>query len=360
MTPDCDLLIVGAGFAGLAAGRAAAERGLKVVIAEAKHQIGVKLHTTGILVKEAVAALPEPPPDRLVHEVRGVRLYAPSRRTLDLWAKDYFFLTSDTGGLLRWMAEKAAAAGAAIRLSAPFRGGAADGAGATALLGATSVTARWLLGADGARSAVARAFGLGRNVKLLSGLEREYAAAPGLDGRFLHCFLDSRTAPGYLAWAAPAPGMVQVGLAVRHGASPRLKPFLAEAVARFGVDPGTEIENRAGRIPCGGLVSPWARGRVTLIGDAAGMVSPATGGGIKLALELGRAAGLAIAAHLREGAAPPEAALLPLLPRFGAKLALRRALDAAPANWAIEAAIGLPPFRALARRIYFGDGTARA
>lgn len=49
--PGCDLLIVGASFAGLVAAETAAMRGLDVVVLEAKPGAGARVATTGILVK---------------------------------------------------------------------------------------------------------------------------------------------------------------------------------------------------------------------------------------------------------------------------------------------------------------------
>jgi geranylgeranyl reductase family protein len=352
---DVDLLIVGGGFAGLAAARAAAAAGAATLVVDAKREIGARLHTTGILVREAHELLPVP--SALTRKVDKVRLYGPSRKSVDLRVPGGYFLTTDTKGVLRFMAEQAQAAGARIRVKARFEGGAEDADSVVARVGGESVRARWLLGADGARSRVAESFGLGRNTRLLTGLEREYPLPAGLDPDWLHCFLDSRSAPGYLAWAAPAPGFLQVGLAVAHGRRPRLQPFSDEAEQRFGLDRDHVMERRAGVIPCGGLVSPWAKDRVLLVGDAAGMVSPLTGGGIKLALEQGEKFGAALAAAA-EGGPSPIPALAPGLPRFGVKSLLRAGLDLAPANPLLDAALSTPLFRVFARRVYFSRGGA--
>lgn len=74
---------------------------------------------------------------------------------------------------------------------------------------------------------------------------------------------------------------------------------------------------------CNGSVEPIAGDRVLLVGDAAGLVSPLTAGGIHTALESGRAAARAIAAALeRDGDAPLRATLE--VPRFRSKRLLRR------------------------------------
>jgi len=351
MTADVDLLIVGGGFAGLAAAKAAAARGLSVRVVDAKPQIGSRLHTTGIFVKEAADLLDLPP--ELVNRVTGVRLYGPSRKPVDLAAPGYYFATTDTGAVLRWMAQEAERAGADVRVNARFDGAVVDGETVVARIGGETMRAHWMFGADGAKSPVAKAFGLGENTRFLTGAEREYEGFGSLDPSLLHCVLDSRTAPGYLGWAAAAPGFVQVGLAVAHGRKPDIAGLCAEMEERFGLNPDAIVERRAGVIPSGGLVTPWARPHVTLIGDAAGWVSPATGGGIRLALELGRRAGQAIADHQQIGAPAPDAQLAPELPKFWKKQLLRNLLDAAPANALIDLMLDTPMFRAFARRIYF-------
>src|SRR5215469_4436256 len=113
-----DLLIVGGSFAGLACARTAALRGLKVAVIDAKSEPGARIRTTGILVKEATDDCDLP--SRLMRKVRGVRLYAPDGRALDLHAPGYFFQATDTAELLRWMAAEATRAGATLLYGRKF------------------------------------------------------------------------------------------------------------------------------------------------------------------------------------------------------------------------------------------------
>jgi flavin-dependent dehydrogenase len=344
-----DLVIVGASFAGLVAARTAAMRGLKVAVLEAKPEAGHRVATTGILVKEAAEEIDIP--HTLTRRVHGVRLYAPSHRHVDLFAPGYFFLTTDTANVLRWLAAEALRAGAKILYRARFEG--AERVDGVFRFKGINIAARYILGADGARSQVARSFGLGLNSKFLTGLEIEYECLASADPRFLHCFLDSRLAPGYLGWVAPGPVVTQAGLAVGPGRRPDLKAFLAATEPIFGFSKATPVERRSGRIPAGGLVSPWSTDGVMLVGDAAGQVSPATGGGIKLAFELGRRSAQVIADHLMDLGPPPAIALASELPRFALKKAMRTALDLAAPNWTLDIALSLPPMRWLAQQVYF-------
>ena len=343
-----DLIIVGASFAGLACARTAALRGLKVAVIERKNDPGERVSTTGILVKEAADETDIP--SELTRRIRGVRLYAPNGSHTDHWAPGYYFLATDTPGLMRWMAQEAARAGANLHFGARFSAASqdqravhVDGVGSTSLL----------VGADGANSAVARAFGLDRNTRFLGGVELELAPDAGADPRFLHCFLDSELAPGYLAWALAGVNVTQVGVAVRHSSRPDIDAVLARVRAKAGLQRVEIVGRRAGLIPAGGVVRRASAGRVMLIGDAAGHCSPMTGGGIALALRLGRRTAQATVDWLGAGGAHPAAVIAREAPRFRAKLMMRHALDLAPPNWVWNTLFGTALFRQIAHTIYF-------
>lgn len=344
-----DLIIVGASFAGLACAKTAALRGLKVAVIERKRDPGLSVRTTGILVKEAAEETDIPA--RLTRLIRGVRLYAPNGKFTDHSAPGYYFLATDTPNLLRWMAEEARRAGAELIFDTAFKGGVQDAESVT--LTGLDLQARLLIGADGAMSAVARAFGLDANERFLGGVEFELESEPGLDGRFLHCFLDSVLAPGYIAWAVPGVGVTQVGLAARHGVRPDARAFLNAYTARLGLPERRILGRRSGLIPAGATLERTFAGRVMLVGDAAGHVSPLTGGGIVQTLRLGRRTAQLAADWMNAGGEHPGPALAREAPRFAAKLWLRRLLDLAPPNWVWNLAFGTAPFRALAHGIYF-------
>lgn len=144
-----DLAVVGGGFAGLSAARAASLRGLRVVVLESKLALGAKLHTTGIFVREAADACDIPL--RLAQRVTRVRLYGPSRASVDLDAPGYYFLTTDTEQVLRWLGDEARRPGAEIRTACPLEGARREGERWCLRAGGQDLSARYLLGADGSR-----------------------------------------------------------------------------------------------------------------------------------------------------------------------------------------------------------------
>lgn len=351
-----DLVIVGASFAGLTCARAAALRGLSVLLIEAKKDPGARVHTTGILVKEAAEEVDVPA--ELTRAVHGVKLYSPNLKSVELFSPGYYFLTTNTADLLRWLADEARRAGVVVRCGARFTG--ATRLGDEWQLHGLEVSCSFLVGADGARSNVARAMGLGTNKKFLVGLEVEYSSIAGFDERFLHCFLDSQIAPGYISWAAAAPDVVQLGLATSSMRKPDLSRFRAAVSGLFDLDNEKIVERRSGVIPCGGLIKRFYDRDVLLIGDAAGLVSPLSAGGIQLAFRHGRRAGQAIADYLTRFGPAPEVVLKKNLPWFGGKMLLRRILELNPPNALYNAVLTTSAMRKFARRVYFHNRLDRA
>ncbi len=355
---QADCVVVGASFAGLACALVLARAGLRVVVLEKKADAGAKLHTTGIIVKDAVdqIALLDALPAELVRRIPSVRLYAPNLAHVDLTAPGYYFLATDTPAVMRWLAAETERAGAEIRYGAPFRGARrehggfeVDGFGGT----------RFLVGADGPRSRVATALRLGGSTRFLAGVEHEYAGASIAEPDKLHCFVDRKIARGYIGWVLAGVDGVQAGLARRLDGRTPFKPdeAMAELVAKIA--PAIDLRGltpsgvRAGLIPCGGVVKPVAANRALLVGDAAGMVSPVTAGGIHTALKHGLAAGHAVADFLQGKGDEPSRSFVRSYPKFRLKRALRFLFDRLQSDLAFNLLLGTRPMRTAAGIVYF-------
>jgi flavin-dependent dehydrogenase len=359
MSFDQDAVIVGASFAGLACASALAGRGANVTVLDRKREAGEKLRTTGILVCDAIDHIPmlDGLPRELVHRIDHVRLYAPGLQHVDLSAPNYYFLATDTPALMRWLAARAGHAGARFLWGCSFQRATAVPAGYD--LGDALGSTRILVGADGPRSTVARTLRLGQNRQFLTGLEHEYADAPIHDPGHLHCFIDKQCMPGYIGWVLSGVGVTQVGLARRQTGNDELSAvsafdrFLHKIAPLFDFRDRQPLSVRAGLIPCGGLVHPLSRPRALLIGDAAGMVSPLTAGGIHTALQHGSRAGHAIADFLAGRADDPGLWAARTYPRFHFKRALRFMFDHMQSDWAFDLLLATSAMRRLASEIYF-------
>lgn len=353
---DWDLAVVGASFAGAACALAAAQYGLRVCVIERKRDPGIKLHTTGIIVKEAAEQTwLNRMPETLYRRVERVRLYSPNLRSLSLQAPGYYFLTTDTPNLMHWLADELRVQGVDLRLQCAFNTAQRDGDGwQLEGIGRT----RYLVGADGAKSRVAQRAGLGRVQDFLYGIEYEFAGAGLGEPDALHCFLSKHFAPGYIGWATQNPTGVQVGLALRHRdaatRAPDIDGFLERVSQLIGLPKNaTATATRAGLIPCGGQVSPLSAPGVMLVGDAAGIVSPVTAGGIHSAWRHGWAVGEGIAKHLRHGGPAPERIARDAAPGFRTKRLLRKGYDRFQMDWPFDLLLNSAPLRWAAEQVYF-------
>ncbi len=257
---------------------------------------------------------------------------------------------------MRWLATETERAGAGIAYQRTFTrarrvqsGFEVEGFGST----------RFLIGADGPRSHVAQVLGLGTSRRFLAGVEYEYVGASLAASDKLHCFVDRRLARGYIGWVFAGVDGVQVGLARRLDGRGSLKPN--EAIDSFlaKISPVIELRGtaptrvRAGLIPCGGVVAPVATSRALLVGDAAGMVSPLTAGGIHTALKHGLAAGNAVADFLSGRAEDPSGWFVRSYPKFRAKRMLRFLFDHFQSDFAFNLLLATWPMRAAASIAYF-------
>jgi menaquinone-9 beta-reductase len=321
-----DVLIVGAGPAGVAAGLEARRLGLDALVVDKAVFPRDKTCGDG-LTTGALRLL-----DELELDVR----------TLPTWAAvTDFVLVSPTGRELEVpLPPQGTYAGvvpraeldAALVAHARARGvEVLEGAGVSALddrsdvvaatlADGTEVTARFLVAADGHWSPVRRMIGADDQADLGSWHAfRQYFS--GVDDRRLWVLFEEDLLPGY-AWvfpvgspgAADGAGRANVGFGVLRtdDASTNGKALaalwrgLAERPSlRRALGPRAEPEGtvRAWPIPAAYDRNRLTRGRVLFVGDAANVVDPMTGEGIAQALESGMLAARAIAASPRDATA---------------------------------------------------------
>jgi geranylgeranyl reductase family protein len=187
-----------------------------------------------------------------------------------------------------------------------------------------TLTARFLVGADGAESVVARGLRARRQTlgpflqteSVIFPLEPERAASVTGGGVDLHFGI---IAGGY-GWVIPGPAGLAVGVGafIRDGGragnpdevrarADKLTEALERLCAVYGellppLVPVGDPLRREWSIPLGGQRRRWAKGRVLLVGDAAGVADPLTGAGLGPAIASGEiAAGVIIARARQEG-----------------------------------------------------------
>ncbi|MFD4259415.1 NAD(P)/FAD-dependent oxidoreductase [Streptomyces sp. NPDC058534] len=365
-TADADVLVVGAGLAGLNTATLLAQQGHDVVLAERRTSPAAAIRTTGIFVRKTLDDFPLPP-DCLGPPIRRVLLYPPNlRRPVSLVSGRDEYRVGDMGPLYTKAATVAAASGVRIALGTRYvgrKGGTFHLAGRE---GPTTLRARFVVGADGARSRVAHDLGLDRNHHLLVGAEEVFALSEGgAEPPTFHCVLDPSYAPGYLAWVVNDGRHAHVGVAgyadrFPDGLRRTMERFSAAAPGLTGVTRPDAVERRGGPIPVGGVLRRISCADGLLVGDAAGAVSPLTAGGLDPCLRLSEHAATVLDTALRTADRQVLRAYdgATLRADFRGRLMLRRALSQLRTPTAAAAAFPLlrTSFgNAVATRVLFGD-----
>jgi flavin-dependent dehydrogenase len=354
-----DVVIAGAGLAGLQTARLLAARGARVLLADPRNSVCERIRTTGIFVRKTWEDFPILD-EQLGPAIRHVTLYSPARRPLQLAAAKPEFRVGRMDWIYLRLLDQCARHGVAWRPSTRVVASGPDGVVLERSRHRQTVRARFIVGADGARSAIARQLGLDQNSEFLAGVE-DVVPSSSPDAPALHCFLDPRLAPGYMAWIVDDGQEAHVGVAGsgnRYHPAAALEAFKRSIAASFPSMMRKPLERRGGLIPVNGVLRRIGNERGLLVGDAAGAVSPLTAGGLDAAMRLSAFAADVIAQYLETGdpAVLREYSGHRFRPRFAARRFMRRAIQAIDHPLLAEIGCALlrtPPLRALAWHVFF-------
>lgn len=285
-----EVVIVGAGFAGLSCAETLAKRGHSVLVCDKKTDLSHNIHTTGIIVDEALEEWDIS--ENLLRPIGKVKLYLPNLKFLTIASSSYRFYLTDTGGVLKEKAKKVEELGVKVQLGSFVKSIQRDGK--KFVFPELGFSADYLVAADGAKSILAQKAGFTPNPKYLAGIEYEYKLKQGdvlSEQDEISCFIHPNICKGYIGWVAPSVESIQVGLAVEQPKKLNMDHFLSHISSQYDFSNYDVIERRSGLIPVGGTQTQVFKENFLLLGDAAGTVSPLTAGGIHPAMRYGRTGG---------------------------------------------------------------------
>ena len=284
-----DVLIVGAGPAGLYCAEHLAGSGLSVLVTEKSAVPGDKICAGGLTEKDLELL---PVPDELI-EVRMKRslLKAPLVAMRTEHPKPVLF-TVDRRRLGAWQAERVREKGVEVRLSTHVREIAGDH---VVTAGGEKIGYRYLVGADGPTSIVRRHLGLPLEKKIFT---MQYRIPWKEELRF-EIHMNSRYFHSWYGWLFPHDGELVAGTGgdVRYVSPQWMKKRFHRWLSKNGIDISDAVYES---FPISYDYRGWDFDPVFLAGEAAGLASGLTGEGIYQALVSGKVVAERILGKKRE------------------------------------------------------------
>lgn len=320
-SPDYDAVVVGGGPAGSTAATELAELGHSVLLIDPDGRI----KPCGGAVPPRLLEEFSIPEDLLVARINKARIISPSDRHVDMEIGGFVGMV-DREVFDVALRQRAGNAGAECATGTFDRfTGHPDGSASVQFHDSAGVAhvvrTRLVVGADGANSQVAsQGIYNAARMSLVSNRQEILRFVPGnnpmhhvaayheiiraprdhFDGRRCDVYYDSALSPDFYAWVFPHGDTVSVGVGTAQRGFP-LRKAVASLRARLGLGAQETVRREGAPIPLHPL-KRWDNGHnVIVVGDAAGVVAPASGEGIYYAMCSGRLAAQAGSQALTSG-----------------------------------------------------------
>jgi geranylgeranyl reductase family protein len=289
-----DVAVVGAGPAGSTAALFLARAGRRVALIERETLPRYKTCGGGV-VGRAFGILPSDLRIPIEHECFAAEAnFLQSGMTFRVEREAPIVSMTMRADLDKTLADAAVAAGAELLSPCEVIGLAQDGRGVDLEIAGEKIRSSWLIGADGVLSTIARKAGWKHAPRAIPALEAEVRVPPEVHARFAGVArFDFEAMEAGYGWVFPKREHLSCGILTMERGVGGLHRELDRYLERVGVAPRTSEERSGYVIP----VKPrrsFARGRVLLVGDAAGLADPLTGEGISIGMSSGKLAAEAL------------------------------------------------------------------
>lgn len=270
---SCEVVIVGAGPAGLNCAQKLAEAGKKVLLLEQNAVIGPKICAGGLTGADLEYLNL---PDNILGRKFSEAIFRSPWQKCKIKMDKFLVYTVDRKDLGQWQLAKLKKTASIVRTEARVTKVEKDH---VIVNGTEKIAFKYLVGADGSASMVRRFLGIKTNV---IGIAIQYIIPGNKYKDFEYC-LDSGLFKSWCAWIFPHRDYVSVGTGgdPRYISSKELRKNFAKWLSQRGIDvTGLEIQG----YPINFDYQGYKFGNIFLAGDAAGLASGLTGEGIYQAL----------------------------------------------------------------------------
>lgn len=278
-----DAIVIGAGPAGLFASLRLAQSGLRIAVLEEHQVIGDPVHCTGILAREAFDQF-DLPSDVILNELNTARFFSPSGLDVVYRTRAIEAVAIDRAAFDAGLAARARDAGVEIRHQSRATEVRIERDGvAVTIAGQRIVRARACVLACGGRYALHRQLGLTVPSLFLHTAQRELPVDRPGD---VEVHFGSHIAPRGFGWVVPVRRgnrfHARIGVMSEDRSPTYFERMAARVAHRWGFH---VVDGRPHQkiLPLNRIVRTYGE-RLLVVGDAAGLVKPTTGGGIYYSL----------------------------------------------------------------------------
>jgi len=308
---EYDIVIIGAGPAGLMAAKKASEKGAKTLLIEKEKRLGEKPCAEAVSFSTFKEAEIEPSSSFIKQKINGAYIFAPNEDKKVVFSLKNIIGYSKEGGaiidkptFLEELASKTVKAGADFAICANAQDIKRDKDKIEILLSILgkkmTISTKILIGCDGVNSIVAKKFFKRENYETITCLQYRVTNYEVPEYDKIYFYFGNEVAPLGYAWIFPkGENIANVGIGVRNA---RAKDYLDKFIENHQnfFSKSKIIEIGAAPVPISGMIEEIVSDNIMLCGDAAGQVIPVTGGGIHSSIAAGKIAGEIAAISIEE------------------------------------------------------------